>query len=434
MLQLKILVDTLLKYRPIQSTLLPNEEVQPIRAGTVLTLHSFLPIEDHIRVAFSNQSFHDRNTWYVSVFHAHVIQDGQSIPLYGLQLKIARDTPLKLRTVQSAELADHERHWVPSGSLFFVHSYAIANDHLKVAFLGHTFKDRNTWFAYAYHVSLYRNGEPIPLVGLELNILRDTPLKLRPVQSTQLDENAKYLVRKGNIFRVSSYAVSQNHIRVAFANDSFRGLNTWYVYKEHAELLQDGRPIKIGSQRLTEADYQQAAQMLGTNVAVVKAVVTVETSGSGFLLDGRPKILFEAHWFSDYTNNRYDRTHPHISSAVWNPSLYIGGAGEHDRIEQAKSLDREAALMSASWGLGQIMGGNYRAAGYTNVEEFVEDMHESEGKQLIAMVSFIRSQGLDRALRALDWASFARGYNGESYAVNRYDVRLAEAYAYYSRL
>ena len=66
----------------------------------------------------------------------------------------------------------------------------------------------------------------------------------------------------------------------------------------------------------------------GANVATIRAVVEVEAAGSGFFADGRPKILFEAHWFSEFTNSRYDYRYPSISSPVWNRSLYIGGVGE----------------------------------------------------------------------------------------------------------
>ena len=44
------------------------------------------------------------------------------------------------------------------------------------------------------------------------------------------------------------------------------------------------------------------------------------------------------------------------------------------------------------------------------------------------MVGEIVSNGLHRSLGAQDWASFARGYNGPNYAINRYDTRLAAAY------
>ncbi|GAP98785.1 N-acetylmuramidase domain-containing protein [Leptolyngbya sp. NIES-2104] len=187
------------------------------------------------------------------------------------------------------------------------------------------------------------------------------------------------------------------------------------------------RPIR----QLTSQNFIDVARSIGCEVAAVRAVVDVEAAGSGFLRDGRPKILFEAHWFSEFTNGQFDESDGDISSPVWNRALYIGGAGEWDRIYRASNLNRAGALKSASWGLGQIMGFNHGAAGYRDVESFVRDMHESEGKQLTAMFNFIKSNRLDRFLINRDWAGFALRYNGESYRVNRYDEKLAEAYNYW---
>jgi N-acetylmuramidase len=183
--------------------------------------------------------------------------------------------------------------------------------------------------------------------------------------------------------------------------------------------------------QLSLSDYKAVAQSLGCEVAAVRAVVSVEAAGSGFYSDGRPKILFEAQWFSEFTDGIYDDSHPNISSPVWNRRLYIGGVAEWDRLSQALVLNRVAALKSASWGLGQIMGFNLKVAGYSDVEAFVKDMHQGEGKQLTAMFNFIKNNGLARSLVNQDWASFALGYNGAGYRQNGYDAQLADAYGYW---
>ena len=117
---------------------------------------------------------------------------------------------------------------------------------------------------------------------------------------------------------------------------------------------------------------------------------------------------------------------------MWNRSLYKGGAREWDRINEAIALDRGAALQSASWGLFQIMGANYKACGFTSVDDFVAAMEKSEGDQLKAFVGFIRTNKLDGYLRSLNWAAFAKGYNGPGYAKNQYDAKLAAAYKKFS--
>jgi hypothetical protein len=180
---------------------------------------------------------------------------------------------------------------------------------------------------------------------------------------------------------------------------------------------------------LTEDDWTRATVNLIVDVESIKAVAQVESAGGGFLPDGRPKILYEAHLFSALTNHVYDTSNPSISSRHWNKSLYKGGAGEYPRLEEAMNLDKDAALKSASWGRFQIIGKNHAACGYSNVEDFVNAMNESEGKQLDAFVSFIKADAvMYKALKKHDWAAFAAKYNGKEYKKNKYDEKLESAY------
>jgi len=183
---------------------------------------------------------------------------------------------------------------------------------------------------------------------------------------------------------------------------------------------------------ISRAGFGAVAEKLRVFAADIWAVLTVETRGSGFLTDRRPLILFERHVFRRHTKGRHDATHPDLSNA--RPGGYgPGGAQQYERLGRALVLDRTAALKSASWGIGQVMGGNFAMAGYADVETMVDAMVNDEDAQLDAMAGFIDSAGLGPALRAHDWPSFARGYNGRDYAKNHYDTRLAAAHERFSR-
>jgi len=175
------------------------------------------------------------------------------------------------------------------------------------------------------------------------------------------------------------------------------------------------------------ADYKIAAKQYQLEEAVLRAVVKVESAGRAFV-KGKPVILFEAHWFSYFTKGKYDRLYPNISSPTWNRSLYKGGEAEWERLHQAERLDPTAAYLSTSWGLGQILGLNYRECGYRTVQEFVMAMNASAFNQLQAMLRFIERMGLLPALRKKDWHTFARGYNGPGYHLNAYAEKLEQAY------
>jgi len=180
--------------------------------------------------------------------------------------------------------------------------------------------------------------------------------------------------------------------------------------------------------KLSEADYIYAAKMLDVEIACVKAVTEVESSGGGYLPSKRPKILFESHLFSKQTSKKFDASYPHISFPKWNKTLYKGGEGEYPRLLEAMSLDRVAALKSASYGLFQILGLNYKSCGFNDVESFVKAQVESESKQLESFINFLKSNGLDIKLRNKDFTAFARQYNGPGYEANGYHLKLEAAY------
>lgn len=190
-------------------------------------------------------------------------------------------------------------------------------------------------------------------------------------------------------------------------------------------------PFSGAGAPLSATGLVRAAQALDCEAAVIDAVLRVETGGAGgFLADGsgRPRILFEAHLFARATGNRYNTSHPDISSPSWNRALYLGGAAEYGRLARAVALDRGAALKSASWGLFQILGRNHVPAGFRAVEHFVSAMATGEDAQLAAFTSFCNSEGLAAYLRARAWAAFARRYNGPQFAENRYADKLELAY------
>lgn len=207
---------------------------------------------------------------------------------------------------------------------------------------------------------------------------------------------------------------------------------------------------------LTAPDYVDAAKALGCSVAQIRAVFEVEASGAGWFTDVRgdilardgpggfldgpdlPKILFEAHIFDRETGGRFRATHPNLSSSRWNQALYVGGQAEYVRLDQAMALDRPAALRSASWGAAQIMGFNHKLAGFDTVDAFVAAMKTGSRAHLMAFVAFVQNSGLVAALRQITTyhasaVPFARGYNGTGYAKNEYHIKIARAFAKWSR-
>lgn len=181
------------------------------------------------------------------------------------------------------------------------------------------------------------------------------------------------------------------------------------------------------SRTLTQQDYENAANIIGCEVEVINAIERVETK-SAFLPSGRPRILFEAHKFSEFTGHIYDNIYKNISSKLWNQELYYGGEKEYKRLVKAMVLDRKEALKSASWGKFQLMGFNHKICGYNDIESFVRDMFWYEEKQLDAFVKFVKATSLEKKMINHNWDRIAFYYNGSGYKRNHYDEKLEMEY------
>ena len=186
--------------------------------------------------------------------------------------------------------------------------------------------------------------------------------------------------------------------------------------------------------RLGRADIIAAAKGLGVEPATLKTVIDVEARSSGFDDEGRPTILFERHKMWKYLGEANYFTKRDQLSALF-PDICHQSPGDYnarpqyEKLAIAESLHWEAAHMSASFGLGQIMGFNWESLGYPSLKAFINAMYESEAKQLDAMCRYIKVNYLVDELQRHDWAGFAKGYNGSNYAINKYDQKLAAAYA-----
>ena len=217
--------------------------------------------------------------------------------------------------------------------------------------------------------------------------------------------------------------------------DGEAGVKTWTLLNEKTKPAQ-----VLGEKFLGEQDLKDFAQKHQLELAAVKAVNEVESSGKGFLVDGKPKILFEGHIFWNQLKERgfnpsliSNPSNADVLYPKWTKTHYIGGPREYDRLEKAANLlpdtkVRDAALASASWGSYQIMGFHFKKLGYASVKEFVDQMYIHERNQLDAFGRYITAFGCITHLKAKNWAKFANCYNGPLYAQNKYDIKLEAAY------
>jgi hypothetical protein len=236
---------------------------------------------------------------------------------------------------------------------------------------------------------------------------------------------------------------------------------------------------------LDDEIYRKYAKLAGIKDFIAfKAFAIVESGGNGFFeVDGKkvPKLLFERHlmykclkngkiWnvissddprkdesiiLTDLLINRPEivaktgfewckkcnstnnyvikgkdcETSSHGEDWFYN-NCYIPTSENYEkRFLEAVKIHKECAYMATSWGLGQVIGANFRNE-FNSIEEMEKElMTGNSSSQLFIMATFIKNNSnLKNAINKKDWATAALIYNGSKYKKNKYDEKLKNAY------
>jgi N-acetylmuramidase-like protein len=208
----------------------------------------------------------------------------------------------------------------------------------------------------------------------------------------------------------------------------------------------------------TKANYSTllaSVLPVGADVAAYVAVIAVEAGSGGIdLRYNRPIIRFEVHKFYDshgvinraafdahFKFNRQVKYKDHYYTTTIAPTTWIKlheGTRDQAQIHEWYALDvamqldnrsQGAAIESASWGAGQIMGFHWKALGYADAFSFMRAAFDPT-EQIRMLVKFIAlDPRLTAAVAKKDWAAFALHYNGSG-QVATYSEWLAQAYEY----
>lgn len=213
---------------------------------------------------------------------------------------------------------------------------------------------------------------------------------------------------------------------------------------EPKQLLKD-RPLHPDLNILLRPDMPKPATMneigaIAKSIDVPRAnlltVIRQESSNAGFVqtvAGVMPKPRLELHKLHEYTEGVFADERPDLFFKKF--SLKAGNVSPDTHLQRMSEAmyivqgmyGTDLVLEATSWGLGQIMGFNYRLAGYGTPDRFVAAMAESEVNQIKAMTTFIENVGIRQALADRDWRTFARNYNGSA-RVDEYSRSLAAHY------
>lgn len=177
---------------------------------------------------------------------------------------------------------------------------------------------------------------------------------------------------------------------------------------------------------VTDSEIAAIALRLGCTAKQVRAVAKVESGGSAFDRQGRPKILFERHLFHRLTAGAF---------SVASFSNSSGGGYSEDsweKLSQAACRDADAAFAATSWGRFQVLGTHWKVLGYPSPIDMAYTAVDSEAGHYTMLARYVEANGLKPAIQALSTnpetcRKFAAGYNGPGYRTFNYHVKLAEA-------
>lgn len=191
---------------------------------------------------------------------------------------------------------------------------------------------------------------------------------------------------------------------------------------------------------------------IGVEELKLETFIHIESGGRGFNSDGKLIIQFEPHLYKRHAKHEYntylklsqkntdsltnkdkeyiDKFQYVLNNKVSNQTL------EYKAFNIAFGFNKEAAMLSTSIGLGQVLGMNYARLGYKDVGSMWDDAKRGEDRQIFQMAEFIRTDNrLLQALKEGDWHTVASRYNGAGYkalakrlGITPYDERMRNYY------
>tara|TARA_R110000824_G_scaffold401790_1_gene616447 strand:- start:32410 stop:33162 length:753 start_codon:yes stop_codon:yes gene_type:complete len=185
---------------------------------------------------------------------------------------------------------------------------------------------------------------------------------------------------------------------------------------------------------ITNDEFTKFAAMLdNASPAKVMAFAMTESGKSAFFDTGRPKILYERHYFWRRVRIKIPLLSNPVGGGYTMDSNRNGINDSWEKLADAICINPIAGLESCSWGKFQIMGAHWKPLGYSSVFEFAYSMVISEYNHYEAFVRFIKANNLIGKLKQISedpetCRAIAKSYNGRTYYKHNYHGKIAENY------
>lgn len=220
--------------------------------------------------------------------------------------------------------------------------------------------------------------------------------------------------------------------------------------EEKIEIPKEPRENKIVAQ--TYNNYggflRALSNEINIDIATAIAVIAVESAGKAYSDSGNVIIRFENHLFYRYwgekNKNTYDKYFSFDSAKKWEThkfrkdesaewKVFHGDQdAEWEVLQFARTLDNDAALISASYGAPQILGSNFKKIGYMNAEDMLFYFGRDIKYQIFALFDFLNPQMIQH-LQNKNFKDFAGIYNGKGQE-ERYGDFIRKSYEAFKQI
>ena len=251
-LTLKILQDTLFKIRPVDSAKLNAQQKIAVKAGQTFTVKRYGLVDGHLKVVVDPPIPPLGEFGYFFEDHVQLSKGPQILRFdvadvpntnVNAQMLIAETTLLKAKPVDSASLPANQKTELLQGQTLAITGYAIVKGHFRVSLANEVPGIGKTGYVYWQHAQIKRDGKIVTYDpnALTVTILKSTVLKKRPVDSANLQEAEKFSLAAGSVYGVASYAIANNHIKVALTEDLPKFGNTGFLFPDFVQLKRGAK-------------------------------------------------------------------------------------------------------------------------------------------------------------------------------------------------
>lgn len=251
-LSVKLLRDTFFKVSTEDSARLNVQQKVLVRAGQTFPVRRYGFIDGHLKLELGSTISPIGNFGYFYEDHVQLTKGAQilrfslddvpDIPLTA-NLLITQTTFFKTSPADSSTLAVNQRTNVLKGQVFQITGYACTRGHFRVTLKDPIpgFGDRG--FIFWQSAKIERNGQEVPYDSSALTVtaLRDTVIKKRPVDSSELRPDERSTFNANEFYGVASYLIEGGHIKVSLNEELPNFGNTGYVFPDFVRMSRGNR-------------------------------------------------------------------------------------------------------------------------------------------------------------------------------------------------